>query len=104
MRYLGAGGITWRAMPGDFPVWERVYAFAALGCAGAAGRTARPAARPGTRGGRPRSGVNRRHRRLAVGTGRGHRARVLKGIHRGKKVPGHKRHIVVDCLGLLAGV
>ncbi|MFJ2559207.1 MULTISPECIES: transposase [unclassified Streptomyces] len=28
VRYLVAGGITWRAMPGDFPVWDRVYAFA----------------------------------------------------------------------------
>ncbi|MEE1745273.1 transposase [Streptomyces sp. JV184] len=28
VRYLVAGGITWRAMPGDFPVWGRVYAFA----------------------------------------------------------------------------
>ncbi|MEE1791085.1 transposase [Streptomyces sp. BE308] len=28
VRYLVADGITWRAMPGDFPVWDRVYAFA----------------------------------------------------------------------------
>ncbi|MEV0016979.1 transposase [Streptomyces tendae] len=27
VRYLVAGGITWRAMPGDFPAQERVYAF-----------------------------------------------------------------------------
>ncbi|MFF0465469.1 transposase [Streptomyces mexicanus] len=36
VRYLVAGGITWRAMPGDFPVRDRVYAFArrwgARGC------------------------------------------------------------------------
>ncbi|MFH8894484.1 transposase [Streptomyces sp. NPDC017949] len=25
MRYLVAGGITWRAMPADFPAWDRVY-------------------------------------------------------------------------------
>ncbi|MGW5446855.1 transposase [Streptomyces asiaticus] len=25
-RYLVAGGITWRAMPADFPAWDRVYA------------------------------------------------------------------------------
>ncbi|MFK0258614.1 transposase [Streptomyces sp. NPDC090445] len=25
--YLVAGGITWRAMPADFPKWDRVYAF-----------------------------------------------------------------------------
>jgi transposase len=28
VRYLVAGGITWRSMPADFPPWGRVYAFA----------------------------------------------------------------------------
>lgn len=27
IRYLVAGGITWRAMPADLPAWDRVYAF-----------------------------------------------------------------------------
>ncbi|WTQ70410.1 transposase [Streptomyces sp. NBC_00161] len=27
IRYLVAGGISWRAMPADFPAWARVYAF-----------------------------------------------------------------------------
>ncbi|KQV12129.1 MULTISPECIES: IS5/IS1182 family transposase [unclassified Kitasatospora] len=27
IRYLFAGGITWRAMPAAFPAWDRVYAF-----------------------------------------------------------------------------
>lgn len=27
IRYLVAGGISWRAMPADFPDWGRVYAF-----------------------------------------------------------------------------
>lgn len=27
VRYLVAGAITWRAMPADFPAWDRVYAF-----------------------------------------------------------------------------
>ncbi|MFI0187420.1 transposase [Streptomyces sp. NPDC017082] len=26
VRYLVAGGIIWRAMPTDFPAWDRVYA------------------------------------------------------------------------------
>jgi transposase len=26
-RYLVDNGIKWRAMPGDFPPWDRVYAF-----------------------------------------------------------------------------
>ncbi|MBB4795468.1 transposase [Streptomyces nodosus] len=27
IRYLVAGGISWRAMPADCPAWARVYAF-----------------------------------------------------------------------------
>ncbi|MER5409224.1 transposase [Streptomyces sp. NPDC002769] len=27
VRYLVAGGIAWRAMPADFPAWDRVCAF-----------------------------------------------------------------------------
>nr|WP_237514736.1 MULTISPECIES: transposase [unclassified Streptomyces] len=27
IRYLVATGIKWRAMPGDFPPWDRIYAF-----------------------------------------------------------------------------
>ncbi|MGW2207204.1 transposase [Streptomyces sp. NPDC001774] len=27
IRYLVAGGISWRSMPVDFPAWARVYAF-----------------------------------------------------------------------------
>ncbi|MGR4853943.1 transposase [Streptomyces sp. LARHCF252] len=27
IRYLVAGGISWRSMPVDFPGWDRVYAF-----------------------------------------------------------------------------
>ncbi|MFB6559577.1 transposase [Streptomyces sp. NPDC056400] len=60
VRYLVAGGITWRAMPGDFPAWDRVYAFARRWrVKGLARGTARPVAQPGPRGGRPRSGADR---------------------------------------------
>ncbi|MCX4803215.1 MULTISPECIES: transposase [Streptomyces] len=31
IRYLVDNGIKWRAMPADFPPWDRVYAFS--GCA-----------------------------------------------------------------------
>jgi transposase len=27
VRYLVDNGIKWRAMPADFPAWDRVYAF-----------------------------------------------------------------------------
>ncbi|MFD3916225.1 transposase [Streptomyces sp. NPDC058603] len=27
IRYLADNGIKWRAMPADFPPWDRIYAF-----------------------------------------------------------------------------
>ncbi|MFJ3861689.1 IS5 family transposase [Streptomyces sp. NPDC090085] len=104
VRYLVAGGITWRAMPGDFPAWDRVYAFAqrwrVKGLLAElhdrlrglvreeAGRDPEPTA--------------------AVIDAQSLRAATVPAATRGydvaKKVPGRKRHIVVDCLGLLLAV
>ncbi|GAA1326366.1 hypothetical protein GCM10009647_063480 [Streptomyces sanglieri] len=106
MRYLVADGITWRAMPGDFPVWDRVYAFArrwraqgllaelhdrlrGLARAGAAGRDPKPTA----------AIVDSQSVRAAATV-----PASSRGYDAGKKVPGRKRHIAVDCLGLLLAV
>ncbi|WP_433134669.1 transposase [Streptomyces sp. CA-106110] len=35
IRYRVDNGIKWRAMPGDFPPWNRVYAFSADGATSA---------------------------------------------------------------------
>ncbi|MEU4099498.1 transposase [Streptomyces tanashiensis] len=45
IRYLVAGGFSWRAVPADFPDWGRVYAlFPPLARARADRRVPRPAA------------------------------------------------------------
>ncbi|MFJ8545906.1 IS5 family transposase [Streptomyces sp. NPDC093586] len=102
VRYLAAGGISWRAMPADFPAWDRVYAFFRRwrdkGLAAefhdrlrervreAAGRDPEPTAgvidAQSVRGAAPVPAATR-------------------GFDGGKKVNGRKRHIVVDTLGPL---
>ncbi|MGW1609823.1 IS5 family transposase [Streptomyces sp. NPDC002285] len=102
IRYLVAGGISWRAMPADFPDWARVYAF--------------------FRRWREHGLITEFHDRLH-GKVREHEGRVAeptagiidaqsvraaasvpassRGYDGGKKVPGRKRHLVTDTLGLL---
>ncbi|MBM9439942.1 IS5 family transposase [Streptomyces bryophytorum] len=105
VRYLVAGGITWRAMPADFPPWDRVYAFwrrwRDQGLIGelhdrlrdrvrqAAGRDTEPTA--GIIDAQSVKGA------ASVPT-------ATRGFDGGKKVNGRKRHIVVDTLGLLLTV
>ncbi|MER7541021.1 IS5 family transposase [Streptomyces sp. NPDC097704] len=105
VRYLVAGGVTWRAMPTDFPEWDRVYAF--------------------FRRWRDTGLVTEFHDRLrdrvrqAVGRDREPTAGIIDaqlvkaaasvpaasgGFDGAKKVNGRKRHIVVDALGLLLTV
>jgi len=105
VRYLVAGGITWRAMPADFPAWDRVYAF--------------------WRRWRDQGWTCELHDRLrdqvreAAGRDREPTAGIIdaqsvkgaatvpaasRGFDGGKMVNGRKRHIVVDTLGLLLAV
>lgn len=105
VRYLVAGGITWRAMPSDFPAWDRVYAF--------------------WRRWRDQGLISELHDRLrdrvrqAAGRDLEPTAGIIdaqsvkgaasvpaatRGFDGGKKVNGRKRHIVVDTLGLLLTV
>ncbi|MFJ7496845.1 IS5 family transposase [Streptomyces sp. NPDC097727] len=105
VRYLVAGGITWRAMPADFPAWDRVYAF--------------------FRRWRDKGLVTEVHDRLrdrvreAAGRDPEPTAGIIdaqpvkaaasvpaasRGFDGGKKVNGRKRHIVVDTFGLLLAV
>ncbi|MFE3789808.1 IS5 family transposase [Streptomyces goshikiensis] len=102
IRYLVAGGISWRAMPADFPDWGRVYAF--------------------FRGWREHGLITEFHDRLRgkVREREGREAEPTAGIidaqsvraaatvpaasrgyDGGKKVPGRKQHIVIDTLGWL---
>ncbi|MCY0949832.1 transposase [Streptomyces sp. H27-S2] len=102
IRYLVAGGISWRAMPVDFPGWDRVYAF--------------------FRRWRQHGLITEFHDRLRgrVREREGHEAEPTAGIidaqsvkaaatvpadsrgyDGGKQISGRKRHIITDCLGLL---
>lgn len=105
IRYLVDNGIKWRAMPADFPAWDRVYAF--------------------WRRWRDKGLIGEFHDRLrgrlreAVGRDPEPTAGIIdaqsvkgaasvpaatRGFDGGKKVNGRKRHIVVDTLGLLLTV
>lgn len=102
VRYLVAGGITWRAMPGDFPVWDRVYAFARRW--GAQGLLAELHDR--LRGLVREDAGRDPEPTAAIVDSQSVRAAATipassRGYDAGKKVPGRKRHIMVDCLGLL---
>lgn len=102
VRYLVAGGISWRAMPADFPAWGRVYAFF---------RRWREHGLIAEFHDRLRSRVREREGRQAEPTAgiidaQSVRAAATvpaasRGFDGGKKVPGRKRHIVTDTLGLL---
>ncbi|MGW4913724.1 IS5 family transposase [Streptomyces sp. NPDC004270] len=102
VRYLVAGGITWRAMPADFPAWDRVYAFhrrwRLKGLLAELHHRLRGLVREAE--GRDREPT------AAVIDAQSLRAapsvpRATSGWDNGKKVGGRKRHVVVDCLGLL---
>lgn len=105
VRYLVAGGVTWRAMPADFPAWDRVYAFFRRwrdkGLTAefhdrlrdrireAAGRDLEPTA----------GIIDAQSVKGAASV-----PAATRGFDGGKKVNGRKRHIVVDTLGLLLTV
>lgn len=105
IRYLVDNGIKWRAMPADFPPWDRVYAFfrrwrdhglvkefhdrLRAQVRGKVGRDAEPTA--------------------AVIDSQSVKADAVVGVDSrgfdgGKLVNGRKRHVAVDTLGLLLGV
>jgi transposase len=105
IRYLVDNGIKWRAMPADFPPWDRVYAFF----------------RRWRDHGLVREFHDRLRARVREGLGRDAEpsAGVIdsqsvkadavvgadsRGFDGGKLVNGRKRHVVVDTLGLLLGV
>ncbi|WP_414166345.1 IS5 family transposase [Streptoverticillium reticulum] len=102
VRYVTDNGIKWRAMPVDFPAWDRVYAF--------------------FRRWRERGLVKELHDRLrgrlrlAEGRGAEPTAAIIdsqsvkaaasvpaatRGYDGGKKINGRRRHVITDCLGLL---
>nr|WSX75703.1 IS5 family transposase [Streptomyces sp. NBC_00899] len=105
IRYLVDNGIKWRAMPADFPSWDRVYAFFRRwrdhGLAREFHDRLRAAVR--TRAGRDSEPT------AAVIDSQSVKADAVvgadsRGFDGGKLINGRKRHLVVDTLGLLLGV
>ncbi|WP_435219072.1 IS5 family transposase [Streptomyces sp. bgisy034] len=105
IRYLVDNGIKWRAMPADFPPWDRVYAFF---------RRWRDHGLVKEFHDRLRAQVREKTGRDAEPTAAVIDSQSVKadavvgadsrGFDGGKLVNGRKRHVVVDTLGLLLGV
>ncbi|MFI9163623.1 IS5 family transposase [Kitasatospora aureofaciens] len=105
VRYLVDNGIKWRAMPADFPAWDRVYAFVrrwrARGLLAELHDRLRGLVREDAgRDPEPTAAVIDAQSLRAAATV----PASSRGYDGAKKVPGRKRHIVVDCLGLLLAV
>ncbi|MEV6740076.1 IS5 family transposase [Streptomyces sp. NPDC051104] len=105
IRYLVDNGVKWRAMPVDFPPWDRVYAFF---------RRWRDHGLVKEFHDRLRAKVRERLGRDAEPTAGVIDSQSVKadavvgadsrGYDGGKQINGRKRHVVVDTLGLLLGV
>ncbi len=105
IRYLVDNGIKWRAMPLDFPPWDRVYAFF---------RRWRDNALVKEFHDRLRARVREELGRDAQPTAAVIDSQSVKadavvgadsrGFDGGKLINGRKRHVAVDTLGLLLGV
>ncbi|MDQ0834259.1 transposase [Streptomyces achromogenes] len=98
-------GIKWRAMPVDFPPWDRVYAFFRRWRDNALVKEFQDRLRARVRedlgrGAQPSAGVvdSQSVKADAVVGG------DSRGFDGGKLINGRKRHVVVDTLGLLLGV
>ncbi|WP_447031604.1 IS5 family transposase [Streptomyces hypolithicus] len=105
VRYLVDNGIKWRAMPADFPCWERVYAFFRRwrehGLIAEFHDRLREQVR--ARAGRnvePSAGiVDSQSVKAAANV-----PATSRGYDGNKKINGRRRHIVTDVLGLLLSV
>ncbi len=101
--YVLEGGIKWRMMPKDFPPWKTVYDhFSKWNKRGVweacLDRLNRYARKKAGRTGLPTYGI------IDAQSIKTQYASEERGIDGGKKVKGHKRHIVVDILGNLLHV
>jgi len=102
IRYLVKEGITWRAMPVDFPPWQSVYYSVATWQESGATRRMHDELRDQVRvaAGRnphPTGAIIDSQSVKAAETV----ARTERGYDAGKKINGRKRHIAVDVMGLL---
>src|ERR1700736_813830 len=103
--YLVSGGIAWRALPREFPPWQTVYSTFRRWVGTGAWQRVHDALRD-----RVRVLVGRKATPTAAiidsqsVRGADTVPAASRGWDNGKKVGGRKRHIAVDCLGLLLAV
>lgn len=102
IRYLVDNGVKWRNMPADFPPWKRVYAFFRRwrdnGLIREFHDRLRDRARKAEgRNAEPTAGIVDSQSVKADATVKND----SRGFDGGKKINGRKRHVIVDCLGLL---
>ncbi len=102
IRYLVKEGITWRAMPIDFPPWQSVYYYVAgwqaTGATAAMHDELREQVRVAAgRDPNPTAAIIDSQSVRAAETV----ARTERGYDAGKKINGRKRHIAVDVMGNL---
>lgn len=100
--YVTDNGIKWRAMPADFPAWDRVYAFF---------RRWREKGLVKELHDRLRGQVRQAEGRAVEPTaaiidsqsvkGAASVSAATRGYDGGKKINGRRRHVITDCLGLL---
>ncbi|MFF3460488.1 IS5 family transposase [Streptomyces sp. NPDC002730] len=102
IRYLVAGGISWRSMPADFPAWDRVYAFfrrwlhTGLITEFHDRLRGRVREREGRKAEPTAAIIDAQSVKAAASV-----PAVSRGYDGGKQVNGRKRHIITGCLGLL---
>jgi transposase len=105
IRYLVKEGITWRALPADFPPWSTVYKYFQRWADLLAVDDLHDALRDRVRmtDGRPpwptAAIIDSQSVKAAETVGR-----ASRGYDAGKKINGRKRHIAVDVLGMLLAV
>jgi transposase len=102
IRYLVDNGTKWRNLPADFPPWKRVYAFFRRWRDNALIREFHDRLRDRVRTAEGRN----TEPTAAVMDSQSVKADATvkndsRGFDGGKKINGRKRHLIVDCLGLL---
>jgi transposase len=103
--YLVRGGIAWRALPQEFPPWQTVYSCFRRWAKTGAWQRIHDALRDQVR---VRAGRKATPTAAIIDSQSVRGADTVpaptRGWDNGKKVGGRKRHVAVDCLGLLLAV